>query len=455
MSTPIYTGTSANVLNAIRNQASAYYREYVPIATENDGSLMNIGNVIMDNVDVRNEFIDTLVNRIGLQLVTSKSWKSIFSRYVKGKMSWGQVVNEIYPELASVFAYDVSAPDYTFLREENPDVKSAYHYINTKRFYKVSIRYESMQSGFLGESRFIKFVTDLCLQLFEGEEYDDYQIVKYMIAREITRKRLPIVTIPAGSGAKEIVKQFRAISNLFTFRKRDFNLAGVRNFAPKESQDILIDARMDAEIDVDVYSEAFHMEKAEMYARKTLIDDFTTFDYERLQTILVNDTDYHEFTEDELNYLKKVKSVVFDRDFLMIFDNIRTTEEFRNGEKLSKTYWYHVWKSYSISPFANCVVIAEEDESVVNSVNFVNKETSYKTGVGYQLEAHATGTGVINEQVVFSFDASEDHALDTLTPNGYLIISKDSPSATSKSAKIVITSVAKPSVKTTVTLTIS
>ena len=75
MATPIYTGTSANVLNAIRNQASAYYREYVPIATENDGSLMNIGNIIMDNVDVRNEFIDTLVNRIGLQLVTSKRIK--------------------------------------------------------------------------------------------------------------------------------------------------------------------------------------------------------------------------------------------------------------------------------------------------------------------------------------------------------------------------------------------
>lgn len=455
MATPIFTGTSSNVLNAIRNQASAYYRDYVPISTENDGSLMNVGNVIMDNVDVRNEFIDTLVNRIGLQIVTSKRWKSIFGRYVKGKMSWGQVVNEIYPELASVFAYDVSAPDYAFLKEETPDVKSAYHYINTKRFYKVTIRYESLQSAFLSEDRFLKFITDLTAQLYEGEEYDDYQIVKYMIAREITRKRLPVVTIPAGSGAKEIVKQFRAISNLFTFRKRDFNLAGVRNFASKEAQDILIDARMDAEIDVDVYSEAFHMEKAEMYARKTLIDDFTTFDYERLQTILVNDTDYHEFTEDELNYLKKVKSVVFDRDFLMIFDNIRTTEEFRNGEKLSKTYWYHVWKSYSISPFANCVVIAEEDGGVVNNVNFVQNETSYKKGVGYQLEAYAVGTGVINKQVVFSFDASEDHALDTLTPSGYLIISKDSPSATSKSAKIVITSVANPSVKKTVTLTIA
>lgn len=454
MSKPIYTGTSSNVLNAIRNQASAYYRDYVPISTENDGSLMNIGNVIMDNVDVRNEFIDTLVNRIGLQIVTSKRWKSIFGRYVKGKMSWGQVVNEIYPELSSVFAYDISAPDYAFLKEETPDVKSAYHYINTKRFYKVTIKYESLQAAFLSEDRFLKFIGDLTAQLYEGEEYDDYQIVKYMIAREITRKRLPIVTIPAGGTAKDIVKEFRAISNLFTFRKRDFNLAGVRNFASKEDQDIMIDARMDAEIDVDVYSEAFHMEKAEMYARKTLIDDFTTFDYERLQSILVNDTDYHEFTEDELNVLKKVKSVVFDKNFIMIFDNIRTTEEFRNGEKLSKTFWYHVWKSYSISPFANCVVIMEEDESVINSVNFVANVTSYKTGVGYQLEAYATGTGQVNEQVIFTFSPSEDHALDTLTPNGYLVISKDSPSATSKKATIVITSVAKPSVATTKQLTI-
>ena len=40
----------------------------------------------------------------------------------------------------------------------------------------------------------------------------------------------------------------------------------------------------------------------------------------------------------------------------MIFDNLYNFTEQYNGEGLYWNYWYHVWKTFSISPFANAVV---------------------------------------------------------------------------------------------------
>ena len=50
------TNSSVDILNAIKNNASTYYKDYVPQATTDSDSIREIGAVIMDNPALQNEF---------------------------------------------------------------------------------------------------------------------------------------------------------------------------------------------------------------------------------------------------------------------------------------------------------------------------------------------------------------------------------------------------------------
>ena len=70
------TNSSVDVLNVIRNSASQNFKDYVPIATPNADSIREIGAIIMDFPALQNEFLNALINRIGMVLVTSKSYQN-------------------------------------------------------------------------------------------------------------------------------------------------------------------------------------------------------------------------------------------------------------------------------------------------------------------------------------------------------------------------------------------
>ena len=90
-----FTAKPYDVLNAIRNNASANYQNYVPIATASDASIKEIGAIIMDYVALQNEFLYALVNRIGLVLLTNKMFENPLRMFKKGKLDFGETI-EIY-----------------------------------------------------------------------------------------------------------------------------------------------------------------------------------------------------------------------------------------------------------------------------------------------------------------------------------------------------------------------
>ena len=63
------------LLNVIRSDASQAYRDRVPEATQDN--IAEIGNPILNYEATRNEFLDALVNRIGMVIITSRSYNNI------------------------------------------------------------------------------------------------------------------------------------------------------------------------------------------------------------------------------------------------------------------------------------------------------------------------------------------------------------------------------------------
>ena len=64
------TETMVNVLNTIRANASPSYQERVPQATQDN--ITAVGNPLLEYNATMNEFLTSLVNRIGLVIVRNK-----------------------------------------------------------------------------------------------------------------------------------------------------------------------------------------------------------------------------------------------------------------------------------------------------------------------------------------------------------------------------------------------
>ena len=71
----ILKGSSVDVLNTIRANASTTYQERIPEATRNN--ISKVGSAILNYEPARNEFLNALMNRIGYVIVTSKLVKNV------------------------------------------------------------------------------------------------------------------------------------------------------------------------------------------------------------------------------------------------------------------------------------------------------------------------------------------------------------------------------------------
>lgn len=349
------TNVSVDILNAIRNNASTNYREHVPMATSDADSIREIGAVIMDYPALQNEFLSALVNRIGRVLLTSKTYDNPWAMFKKGMLEFGESIEEVFVNIAKPFQFDPAVAESQVFKRQIPDVRSAFHIMNYQKFYKTTVENDRLRQAFLSWQGITDLIAKVVDSLYTGANYDEFITMKYMLARHILNGRMYPVSIPAVTTAnmKTIVSAIKGVSNKFEFMSSNYNIAGVMNTSKKNEQYMLINSDFDAVMDVEVLASAFNMGRAEFAGRRVLVDSFGSLDVDRLNELFKDDPTYVEISQDELNALNEIPAVLVDKDWFMIFDNYNNFTEQYNGEGLYWNYWYHVWKTFSVSPFAN------------------------------------------------------------------------------------------------------
>lgn len=349
------TNSSVDILNVIRNNASVNYQNYVPQATPDADSIKEIGAVIMDNPQLQNEFLSALVNRIGRVLITSKMYENPWSMFKKGMLEFGETIEEIFVNIAKPFQFDPNVAESNLFKREIPDVRSAFHIMNYQKYYKTTIQNDQLRQAFLSWQGITDLIAKIVDSMYSGANYDEFQTMKYMLAKHILNGRMYPVTIPTVTEAnmKTIVSTIKGVSNNYEFMSSKYNLAGVHTQSSKKDQYLLINSNFDATMDVEVLASAFNMDKAEFTGKRVLVDSFGSLDIERLNILFADDPTYTEIGEADLKALDAIPCVLVDKDWFMIFDNFYNFTEQYNGEGLYWNYWYHVWKTFSVSPFAN------------------------------------------------------------------------------------------------------
>ena len=351
--------TTIEILNTIRANASAEYQSLVPAITQ-ETDIPKVGEILYGYPALANQFISSLVTRIALVRVKSATFNNAYAKFKKGYLEFGETVEEVFVNITKAREFSAEKAEARELKRTLPDVRTAFHAMNWRVQYPITIQDEDLRTAFTSINGVQDLIARIVDAIYTSAEYDEYLLFKYLLIKAISHGKMYPVSIGDGVMTTAASK-FRGMSNQLTFMSDKYNQAGVHTVTPKSEQYIFMDAQFNAEFDVNVLASAFNMDKANFMGALTLIDDWTTFDSDRFSTIVAGSDCLPAITNAELALMTNVKAVLLDSEWFQVYDNQnRMTEKYvASGEYWN--YFYNVWKTVSSSPFSNAIVFVTED----------------------------------------------------------------------------------------------
>lgn len=350
--------STIDIMNVIRQNASLQYQNTVPVV-ETAVDIPRVGEKIYGTPALANEFINALVNRIALVRIKSATFNNPYRDLKKGYIEFGETIEEVFVNIARVRDFNVEKADEREFKRTLADVRAAFHVINWKVQYPVTIQDEDLRQAFLSIDGVQDMIARLVDSVYTAAEYDEFLLFKYLLIKGITHGKMHEVVVDSTAEFNENAVAFRGASNMITFMSNKYNEQGVKTVTPKENQYIFMDAMFNARFDVMTLAAAFNMDKADFMGRLKLIDNWAEFDNERFEEIRA-ESDYIEpITDAELEMMQNVVAVLIDEEWFQIYDNNNKMTEKYVGSGMYWNYFYNVWKTVSNSPFSNAIVFTD------------------------------------------------------------------------------------------------
>lgn len=391
--------TTKDILNVIRQNAGLEYQNAVPVV-EKEADIPKVGEIIFGTPSLSNQFLNALVNRIGLVKARSATFNNPYEILKKGYLNYGESVEDIFTSLVNVQVYDEESAKAREFQRNFPDVKSVFYAINWRVVYPETINESDLNLAFLSGDGVTNLIAKMVDAIYTSSNYDEYLLFKYLIIKAVSHGKMYPVSIGDGTKTADAGVQFRGLSNMLPFMSSEYNEAGVKNTTPKERQVIFMDAMYNAKYDIEVLAGAFNMDKAEFMGRLFLVDNFATFDNDRFIAIREKSDGLEEVTQAELDLMKHVKAILIDEEWFQVYDKLNKFTEKYMASTMEWNYFYHVWKIITHNPFANAIVFVDDTADVALPTT---------------ITAEITGKMTADNATVLTVEASADGA--KLSPN--------------------------------------
>lgn len=400
-----FDGTTSDVINAV----SSVMTERLPEATAEN--LQEIGDIVLNNVQIANQFLNALVNRIAGVVLRDNLFNNPLSFFKQATLRYGDIIEEVFVAVANAHEYDPRIAEDEVYKREIPNVSTFFHQMNSKLFYKVTIQQDDLARAFTGESGMQNLIAKIVDSLYSGANYDEFTQMKNVFSAARGGFFYIKTDDPSKSTIEDITTQIKAASNLMPFMSENYNATGVLTFTPKSRQILLVRTDVDAIMDVSSLAVAFNMDKREFMGRKILVDNFG------------------DGNED-------VYAILCDEEFLMIRDNMtKFTEQF-NAQGVYWNYYFHRWSTYSASPFAGCIAFTTADIVAPTAIVIDQDEAVVPAGSDILMTATITPSNATCKSVKWSVASTDLDSGTYITSGGFLRIGKH------QTADVVITATA-------------
>lgn len=427
--------TTIDVINSVRSSIIANngldYADRIPLATQDN--LADVGKAIMQYKPIMNEFLDTLINRIGLVVIRKRMYKNKLAIFKRGFLEYGDSIEEIFVDIAHAINYEPAPPQDNLgdvWEQYKPKVVSAFHKINRENTYPVTINEALLKRAFTGYAQFDSFIAGIFDSIYNADEFDEYVLFKRLLGAVASNTYkihvdMPVATNRATGEAFSIA--MRSAGLQLEYMSRGYNQMGVATHTPLADQVLLLRSDIVPVIDVMVLANSFNMNLAQPISGRIIVID--------------------DFGDQDAN----IVAMIVDKEFSMIYDTRFETTSIYNAKHLYWNYFLHHFQIISASPFANA--IAFTTETIANAITSVTIEPAtadVEVGKSITLNAVVDYTGTISTAVTWTMTGNTSD--DTTITNGVLNVGADE---TAKSLTITATSVADTTKSGTSTITIT
>lgn len=438
---------NAKIANLIRKHASADYRARIPEMTQ--ANMAAVGDAINNDVMAWNEFSSSIMNKVGLTIARVSQWNNRLSKFKRGDLAFGDTVEEIHTNLTKAKHYNSN--DFHGERDLwgriKPDSKTAYHKVNREDYYGVTIDRVALRKAFTTENGLALYIDQLMSAPVTSDQWDEYILMRDSLAYLAGYgKSIQIPVIPATGDARTEartgLKAIIAEAEKMTFPSREYNIAGMDAWANYEDMELLVTPEYKASMDIDALATLFHIDKAEVPGRMTVVDKFPPA-------------------------LGNAQAILTTKDLILAMDYFTDMTNQPNAVGLHTNFFWHHHELISISPFVPFVIFTTdtvapapdpEDDPTVTSVtaravDIVTGETvtTYEPRSTVRIVADVV-TDPVREGYA-GYAVSEKSGLDArgwITADGILTISEKQTDA----IVLDVQSIVDPDVSTTVTLTL-
>ena len=429
---------NVNILNAIRNDASLDYYKRIPAATK--GNVADVADAIFSFRSHKNEFIESLINRIGLVYARNNIWYNPLGELKRGALEFGDTIEEIQVGIvkANHYNHDRDYLERDIFGRADLDVATAFHTVDREDFYKITIDDNTLRRAFLDPSGLDQLTQQIMTSPTTADNWDEYLMMSALFRVMDNKYPMFNVNVPdvakmdsTEPQARSLLRKIRATAGNMQFLSTRFNGAKMPISAKPEDLILFATPEVKSGLDVNALAVLFNVSYADVPSRIIEI---------RQEDIAMNG----------------VQAFLTTKDFFVIADtSLETTSEF-NPISRQTNFFLHHWEIISASPFAPVVKFSTEPDTARTSIEIASavaidhvqfvidaNETDVKNvdktnarmvkGGTAQLEAVLTGLKAGQEDIEFTEQWSVEGNKDTGTRidnDGLLTLSPSETAAT-------------------------
>lgn len=292
-----------------------------------------------------NEFMDILINKVAFTVVRGKRWENPLAVFEKRRIDYGSTIEEVALKWIRAHSYrddwgDREDDITNLLKVNRPDGSVAYHSINRRDTYPISINEIELQEAFKSEQGLNELVARIMELPANSDAYDTYRIMLELIGMYEANwgfYKVNLTGEPTDEATgKEFLTKLRAIAGRLAFPSSLYNALTVQDiptFANPSELVLLTTPDVQAVLDVETLASVFNLDKADIRYRTIIVDEFP---------------------------IPGAVALLTTEDFFVVHDKTYMTTSFFNPQTLTTNYYLHHISVNSVSPFVPAVLFTTD-----------------------------------------------------------------------------------------------
>ena len=345
-------------LNEIREtlvQENSVYQTQIPLVEHYTSSQVYGQSLLALPSDLRNKFIQSLVNRIAYTKFQMDYFENPLRELANDELPLGAIGQDIYVNPARGRVYNID--DFAgLLAKYESDVKTEYTEINFDVQYPVTIIRKELEKAFTTWGDFESFLMGISQSLYNGAYIDDYNYTRKLITNAYVNNAVQMETYsfsnpatPTEAELKGLIARLRQLYLDFQAPSIDNNAWGkvggygkaIVSWSNPRDIVVFLSNKLASVIDVNVLASAFNVDKTDLMGRVYYVPDFDQKDSDG--NIIVDGSNIY--------------AMICDRRWFKIRDKDMFMDEFYNANNRSWQSYLNVIKSFNYSLFANARMI--------------------------------------------------------------------------------------------------